>query len=138
MDRLAEVNEWIKYANNDLEAVYILVSHHPQKLEIICYLCQQSAEKMMKSFLVYSNIMPPKKHEMDDLCDMCKDIDEAFVEMFDYCDRLNPYANQPRYPFGLEITENMMELAVRDCEKVHEFVKSRINLANEETPPSTS
>ena len=126
MDKLVEVNEWIKYANSDFEAVSILMSHRPQKLEIICYLCQQSAEKMLKSFLVYSNIKPPKKHELDDLCELCKDADETFTELFDLCDRLNPYANQPRYPFGLEITESMMEMAVKDCEKIHAFVKSRL------------
>ena len=126
MDRLTEANEWIRYANNDLEAIEILASHHPQKLEIICYLCQQSAEKMLKSFLIYSNVKPPKKHELDELCDMCRNINESFTDMFDSCDRLNPYANQPRYPFGLELTEDMMELAIKDCKIISEFVKEKI------------
>ena len=35
MDRIAEVNEWIRYADNDLGAVNILVAHHPLKARII-------------------------------------------------------------------------------------------------------
>ena len=126
MDRQVEVNEWIRYAENDIEAVNILIAHRPLKLEIICYLCQQSAEKMMKAFLVYSDIRPPKKHELDELCGLCKDVDESFADMFINCDRLNPYANQPRYPFGLEISDDMMSLAVKDCTTIGEFVKARI------------
>ena len=99
------------------------------EVEIICDHCQQSAEKMLKAFLVYSNANPPKKHDLDVLCDMCKDIDEAFSDLFDLCDRLNPYANQPRYPFGLEITEDMMSLAVKDCSMMRDFVMSRMVLA---------
>ena len=49
MDKMI-VNEWLKYANNDLEAANHLLTLHPLKLEIICYLCQQSAEKMLKAF----------------------------------------------------------------------------------------
>lgn len=128
MDKFFEVREWIRYADNDLEAVSILSAHHPLKMEIICYLCQQSAEKMLKSFLVYSNIKPPKKHEMGDLSEMCKDIDETFADILDICERLNPYANQPRYPFGLEITEDMMRMAINDCEKIKEFVNSKMVL----------
>jgi len=60
MDRQVEVSEWIRYAENDIEAVNILIAHRPLKPEIICYLCQQSAEKAMKAFLVYSGIRPPK------------------------------------------------------------------------------
>ena len=126
MDRLTETNEWIKYATDDLEVVNILTSHNPPKLEIICYHCQQSAEKMLKAFLVFSNVRPPKKHELDLLCDMCEDIDNSFINIADICDRLNPYSSQPRYPLGLEITEDMMKLAVKDSEQIYEFVKSKI------------
>ena len=38
------VKEWLKYAGNDLEAANHLLTLHPLKLEIICYLCQQSAD----------------------------------------------------------------------------------------------
>jgi len=126
MDRLTETNEWIKYATDDLEVVNILTTHYPPKLEIICYHCQQSVEKMLKAFLVYSNVRPPKKHELDILCDMCEYVDKSFTDIYAICDRLNPYSNLPRYPLGLELTEDMMKLAVKDSEQIYEFVKSKI------------
>ena len=51
MDKII-VEEWLRFANNDLEAVRILSSHHPMQLEIICYHCQQAAEKALKAYLL--------------------------------------------------------------------------------------
>jgi len=50
MDKLI-VDEWLKFAENDLTAVHILSAHHPMQLEIICYHSQQAAEKALKAYL---------------------------------------------------------------------------------------
>ena len=125
MDRLA-VDEWIAYSDMDLASAKHLCSMNPQPLEIICYLCQQSAEKALKAFWIYSNISPPKTHDLEHLRDKCETLDKSFDEVSDECDRLNLYSTQPRYPFGLELTEELMKLAIKDCEKIGEFVKARI------------
>ena len=49
MDRLA-VDEWIAYSDMDIASAKHLCSMKPQPLEIICYLCQQSAEKALKAY----------------------------------------------------------------------------------------
>ena len=125
-NNISAVDEWVKYANKDLAVVNILFSHHPLQLEIICYHCQQSAEKMLKAFLVYSGVHPAKTHKMIDLLDECENIDDEFTKIFDNCNRLDPYSNQPRYPFGLEIDEAIMRLAIKDCETIMEFVNEKI------------
>jgi HEPN domain-containing protein len=44
-------NEWFAFADNDLKSAKFLLRMHPTPLEIICYLCQQSAEKYLKGFI---------------------------------------------------------------------------------------
>ena len=126
MDKHDEVKEWILYANNDLEAVHQLLTFNPPKIEIICYHCQQSAEKMLKAFWVYFEIKPPKTHELHLLLEKCKEIDASFGKIAEECSRLNIYSSQPRYPLGLEITESDMQVAIKDCETICKFIKNKI------------
>jgi len=125
------VNEWLKYANNDLEAANHLLTLYPLKLEIICYLCQQSAEKMLKAFWLYSEIFPPKTHDLELLRSKCEEFDASFLELAGECIRLNDYSSQPRYPFSLEITDGDMQMAIKDSKKISDFVKSLITLDKE-------
>ncbi|MBN2050303.1 MAG: HEPN domain-containing protein [Spirochaetales bacterium] len=39
----------------------------PGPLEIICFHCQQAAEKALKAYLAYNEIRPPKTHDLDEL-----------------------------------------------------------------------
>lgn len=55
MDNNKEGLIWFKYAQNDLEAVKILSEQLKPKYEIVCYHCQQYAEKMLKRFIAYNN-----------------------------------------------------------------------------------
>jgi len=130
MDRYDEVREWIKYSDNDLEAVRQLLTFSPTQIEIVCYLCQQSAEKILKAFWVYSNMRPPKTHDLRLLRDECEKTDKRFEVLQDECARLNDYSSQPRYPSGLELIESDMKLALEDSAKISEFVKSRILFYN--------
>ncbi|HBQ65195.1 MAG TPA: hypothetical protein DD727_09850 [Clostridiales bacterium] len=39
--------EWLEYARKDLDAAKYLATMDPKPIEIICYHCQQSAEKVI-------------------------------------------------------------------------------------------
>jgi HEPN domain-containing protein len=43
---------WIKLAEQDLFSARHLASLMPRPVEVICFLCQQSAEKVLKAILV--------------------------------------------------------------------------------------
>ena len=73
------VKEWLKYANNDLEAANHLLTLYPLKLEIISYLCQQSAEKMLKAFWLFCDVFPPKKHDLELLRKKCEEFEPSFL-----------------------------------------------------------
>ena len=52
MDKINDAFFWFEYAENDLEAVSILSEQLRPKYEIVCYHCQQCAEKMLKAILL--------------------------------------------------------------------------------------
>ena len=97
MDR-AIVEEWLKFAGNDLTAARILSGHHPMQLEIICYHCQQAAEKSLKAFLLFDNREPPKTHSLENLVDLCRGTFPEFDDIVAECEYLNPFGAQSRYP----------------------------------------
>ena len=48
-----QVKQWIDYAAQDLGvARHLFENYHPKPLEIVCYHCQQSAEKAIKAVIV--------------------------------------------------------------------------------------
>ena len=50
-------HEWYKFAMMDWRSANDLNIHsYPKPLEIICYLSQQSAEKLLKGFLLATSI----------------------------------------------------------------------------------
>ena len=116
------VVEWFKFADIDLATAEYLCGMHPQPLEIICYHCQQSAEKYLKGFLIYSGVMePPKTHNLDDLCELCSEVDELFSDIRKACNILTAYGVQPRYPNEMQISESDMQKAIEYAHQISDF-----------------
>jgi len=127
MDKQLVVNEWLKYSDKDLLAINQLLTHRPLAIEIICYLCQQSAEKALKAFWLHLETEPPKTHNLNFLNEKCVEFDTSFEEIVKQCERLNHYSNQPRYPSPIDISEEMMNLAVKDATAISDFVKAKLS-----------
>jgi len=121
------ISEWFRFADMDLLSAERNTAFYPVHMQLVCYLCQQSAEKNLKGFLVYKGIVePPKIHNLDTLCEMCSEYDEGFSEIKRACVILTRYGVQPRYPHEMEISEYDMKTAidyarqVRDCIPIQE------------------
>jgi len=113
--------EWFVYGDRDLGVAEHSLSYHPQPYEIICYLCQQSAEKYLKGFLFHNGVKPPKIHELDILCDMCVEFDDSFNDIYDQCETLSQYGVQPRYPQEMLIEEHHMLKALEYAMQIKNF-----------------
>lgn len=50
-DKNSYIRQWLELAEGDLLSARHLSTLYPHKLEVICYLCEQSVEKMLKGFL---------------------------------------------------------------------------------------
>jgi HEPN domain-containing protein len=127
------ISEWFQYADMDLDSAEYLQGKRPQPFEIICFLCQQSAEKNLKGYLISKCIAePPKVHNLPLLNNMCKEYDNRFSEVDRACDVLNRYGVQPRYPNELGITETDMRKALVYARQIRDFellvnVRRKIN-----------
>jgi HEPN domain-containing protein len=114
--------EWFRFADMDLETAEYIQGKRPQPHEIICYLCQQSAEKNLKGYLIYKGVAePPRIHKLDILCELCSEQDEGFAEIKRACGALNRYGIQPRYPNELGITENDTRKALEYARQIRDF-----------------
>lgn len=130
-DKISIVKEWLDFASRDINSAKYLLGMSPVPLEIVCYHCEQAAEKSLKGYLIYHDVEPPRTHVLQLLCKMCADIDGIFKEISESCGNLTLYGVQPRYPFEIDITENDMKKAIVDADSVMEFVLQRIQLTEE-------
>ena len=120
--------EWFKYADMDYSTSKHLLTLRPKPLEIICYHCQQAAEKYLKGYLVYEyKAEPPRTHDLVLLKIECMKSDDRYNDISRACEVLTRYGVQPRYPNEMEIAEIDMLKAlkyvrkIRSCEPIMEL-----------------
>jgi len=118
--------EWITLAETEIGvAGHLFETYHPKPLEIICYHCQQSAEKAIKSVIVANGSQGgmPKKHDLSFLLDQIKNMAEVSDELYDCADILTPYGVAVRYPNELFLEERHAEKAIVCANKILEWAK---------------
>jgi HEPN domain-containing protein len=127
------LQKWLDKGNDDLRsAEYLSTMHHRTPDEIICFHCQQSAEKYLKAFIVSNGIEPDKIHDLKILLDECQKNNSEFSLLLPNIRVLNNYSVLPRYPNQLEITGEDMKIAIANAKVIQEFVLKVINAAEKE------
>lgn len=126
MDKNNDGFLWFQYAENDFEAVTILAEQIKPKYEIVCYHCQQSAEKMLKGFIAYNNGRLQKTHDLVVLCEACTIYDKEFDTIIDICSDLTIYASEVRYPNLMQIENYHTKKAIENAKLIREFVLSKL------------
>ncbi|MBR4750582.1 MAG: HEPN domain-containing protein [Thermoguttaceae bacterium] len=66
-ETVLDAKEWLSYAESDLGvADHLFKTYRPKPLEIICFHCQQAAEKAVKSIIVLKGSQGglPKRHDL--------------------------------------------------------------------------
>ncbi|MDR3130513.1 MAG: HEPN domain-containing protein [Treponema sp.] len=118
---------WISKADNDiLSARYLAETMRPAPREIVCFHCQQSAEKYLKAFLVYNDQEPPKTHDLIELARLCGNYDGDFLQLNPRCEFLTPFAAQTRYPGVIDPSNEDMARALIFAQDIIDFVKSKM------------
>ena len=126
MDRNSEYNKWIEFAESDYEAIMLLEKSNKPLLEIICFHCQQCAEKYLKAYIIKNNGEIKKTHNLEEISKICTEIDEDFKQIKNQCIDLTDYAVETRYPYSFEIDINDMKKAVKDMEFIRDFLREKI------------
>lgn len=115
-----DFQEWLNYAVRDLEAARFLQAMKPQPVEIICYHCEQCAEKAIKAIIVCKGAQGglPKRHELVFLLQQIKNMVEISDRIYDCAASLTPYGISVRYPNDLELLAEDADLAIKYAEEI--------------------
>ena len=127
MDKKEAAKEWFKIAESDLSSAVFLQKMRPTPVEIICYHCQQSAEKYLKGFLSLKEADIQKTHDLVLLNKVCQKYEEDFKTIEDECLVLTDYSVNVRYPFPMDINESDMKIALRSAQKIKDYVLAKAN-----------
>ena len=108
------LQQWLDKAKDDLRsAEHLSTMHHPTPDEIICFHCQQSAEKNFKAFIFLQDIEPENTHDLEKLLTTCMEYNDTFSALLSKATVLKNYAVMPRYPNELRITSEDMKIAIQ-------------------------
>lgn len=122
-----EYKEWVNYSEKDYIAAQFLMTAANPPIEIICYHCQQSAEKLLKAFLIKNDIIPSRTHDLNLLVNECVKIENTISILKKECNRLNDFGVNTRYPNNMDLELEDAKIALKDAEKIKEYILSKID-----------
>jgi HEPN domain-containing protein len=96
-----EVRQWLIKGQRDLGAAGILIRNEEVYLDIVVYHCQKAAEKAMKGYLTYEDLVFEKTHNLSRLLALCTLRSAMFKQWEKMAETLTPYATAFRYPGGV-------------------------------------
>ncbi len=126
------IKTWINFAKENLLAAKALIDEDFSPFHTVCFMCQGSAEKYLKAYLIWNGWELEKIHDMEKLLKYAIKIDTEFEKLREECTLLNEYITEGRYPGDLpwEMTgKKQVDEAIEAAEKIEKFVLRRINLA---------
>jgi HEPN domain-containing protein len=126
MDNFKIAHEWFNIAEMDISSAQYLQNMHPVPIEIICYHCQQSSEKYLKGFLALNGHEITKTHDLILLNKLCSGYNNEFVSIEEECLRLTDYGVVVRYPYPIDLNSADMKLAIKDAEKIRQFILEKV------------
>jgi HEPN domain-containing protein len=117
------VESWVRLAEQDYASARHLMGLYPRPVEVVCYLCQQAAEKILKAILVADNLPIPRTHDLVALTQSMMGAHPALQELLPLCARLSVFAVTTRYPYPGELPENADSAALEGSGHILELAK---------------
>ncbi len=97
--------EWLDLARTDIDAARFLTQMQPPPLEIVCFHCQQAAEKSLKALLQTNRAEITKTHDLLEILKRSRSYHADIDQLESACNRLNDYSVVVRYPKQLNVVE---------------------------------
>jgi HEPN domain-containing protein len=127
------IAEWVEKAEGDFRSAQreqrVRVRPNP---DLVCFLCQQCAEKYLKALLVETDTRFSKTHDLLALLKLVLSIAPFLASLRDKLEPLNDYAVEFRYP-SETATKAEAKTALVNCRAVRKEVRKRLGL---DEPPS--
>ena len=121
-------DRWLEYAQRDLDVAKHLQQHfQPTPYEIICYQCQQAAEKALKALYIALAIPGgiPRTHDLSLLLDQMRRSVSISDDIYDLADELTPYDTAARYPGDLFFDAGSTQTALTAAEQLLAWARSQ-------------
>jgi len=118
------VRGWLRKARSDsLAADATLRAGIP---DAACFHAQQAAEKYLKSFLTYHDVLFPYTHNLAKLLELCTQVEVSFHSLLPQVEPLTPYAVRLRYDDWFWPSLEVAEEARSAADAVCQFVLARL------------
>lgn len=121
------VQQWLKKADSDLKSAKILLDAEADDYFTCAFHCQQSAEKFLKAYLVRYQIEFRKTHDLSELLNLVKTIDQSLYDEICPCVWLTPYGVEFRYPGEYpNVDHNTAQRAYEESKIVEKGIMKRL------------
>jgi len=128
------IKDWLSFARENLLFAKAGMKEDFSPYHTICFMCQGSAEKYLKAFLLWKGWELKKTHDLSEILDFCCGYDDSFEHLFPQSELLNEYITEGRYPGDLpfeSIGADDAKEAIEAAEKIEEYVLKNINLSSD-------
>jgi HEPN domain-containing protein len=118
---------WVRKAEDDIEGARDLAARKPPLRDLVCFHCQQAAEKYLKAFLQEAGVPVPRTHDLDRLLNLVVAHDSTLQRLERGLNSLSRYAVDYLYPI-LRTRARQMQSALRLAERVRKELRQRLRL----------
>ena len=124
-----DTQEWVRCAEEDVEAAAALLRRRTKRptTNVICFLCQQCAEKYLKARLAEAGLGIPKVHDLMLLLQRLLAVEPLWSPFAPVLRGLNDYAVKFRYP-GHIATRADARAALKACRSIRTEVRLGLGL----------
>jgi HEPN domain-containing protein len=120
--------QWVAKAANDLLSADNNLKAAEVPFDVVCFHCQQAAEKLLKAFLVAGERPPPRTHDLLLVLEEVLGLDSSAEVLRDHLALLMPYAVEIRYP------DERFEPSLEDAQEARLAVKAVYNWLQSASP----
>ena len=128
-----EVERWLEKARDDLGvAQHLDELYHPKPVEIICFHCQQAAEKAIKAVILARGVQEiPSADALSFLLHLLDGNIER--QLLAYADSLVRYTVDVCYPNDLHLEDSDCRTALYGAQQILIWCEAQINLDKDST-----
>lgn len=118
-----EIKEWLKKAEEDFAGALHLYRKRTKPLpDLVCFHCQQTAEKYLKALLIFHEVVFPKTHDLVSLLELCVQFQPEIELLREPMELLNPYSVRFRYP-GEESSKEDAKRAIKATKSIMQVLR---------------
>jgi HEPN domain-containing protein len=120
---------WVRKAEADEEGARRLARARPPLPDLVCFHCQQTAEKYLKALAQEWGLAVPRTHNLDELLNLLLPQEATLLRLRRGLVALSRYAVDYRYP-GARATARQAQSALRWAARVSQEVRVRLGIAD--------